>query len=401
MIKKIRFGLVAALGLLVLAACGNPNPPSTTRTLTVNVAGNGSVTSDPAGLDTNVEPTGTFNAGTEVTLTAVADAGWQFDGWSGGDCSGTGTCELTLNDNTTVTATFSEIVEPVTLTVTVNGDGNVTSAPAGINTGAAQTSAEFAAGSTVVLTATADAGNALTGWSVAGCGTSTTCSVTLDEDTTVTVDFGATTSATAVANNLAEEFLATSMVNASWPACSDGPRFPTGFNRGVNDGSSDLDFGYDADGAASGHRVPVLSGLRFNIAVPQGSVISSASVDFVALAATAAAEGASVSLEVYADKNSAGVNLATRDADCAGSNNLSARASTDAVVSWTISESFGAGDDFSTPDLTAVIQELVDDAGFTGDVVILVRPTDLGSTSYRRAEMVLASTVLNVDYVAP
>lgn len=398
MIKRVRFGLVAALGLLVLAACGTPTPPSTTRTLTVNVSGNGSVTSEPLGIDTaDGQVTASFDTGTEVTLTAVADAGWQFDGWSG-DCSGAGTCELTLDANASVTATFVEVEEPVTLTVTVAGNGSVTSVPAGIDTGGGQTEATFGAGTVVTLTAVADAGWAFAGWDVASCGFASECEVTLDENTEVTATFAEPTSVSGNATDLVEEFIRASQSQADF--CAPGPRFPAGFNRSINDGSSDLDFGYDADGVSAGHRTPVLAGLRFSLAgLPQGARIDSASVSFVALAATAAPEGASVSLEVYADKNSASVPFVTRDTDCNASNNLSGRTATDASVTWVIDQALGAGDDFSTADLAAVIQELVDDAGFDGTIVILIRPTDEDSLSYRRAEMVLASTELTVSYV--
>ena len=59
------------------------------------------VTLDPAG--------GTYEDGTSVELTAVADAGWTFVGWSG-DLSGDTNPETILMDaDKTVTATFEEL----------------------------------------------------------------------------------------------------------------------------------------------------------------------------------------------------------------------------------------------------------------------------------------------------
>ncbi len=42
-----------------------------------------------------------------LTFTAVPSAGSTFTGWSGGGCSGTGTCSLTVTDHTIIVATFS------------------------------------------------------------------------------------------------------------------------------------------------------------------------------------------------------------------------------------------------------------------------------------------------------
>jgi hypothetical protein len=53
----------------------------------------------------------TVDSGTEVTLTATADAGNTFTGW-GGACAGTGDCAVTVGADTTVTAGFAEIPRP-------------------------------------------------------------------------------------------------------------------------------------------------------------------------------------------------------------------------------------------------------------------------------------------------
>jgi uncharacterized repeat protein (TIGR02543 family) len=70
-------------------------------TLTVIIVGQGSVNLNPPG--------GTYDEGTVVTLTAVADSGWQFDNWSG-DLSGTqNPTTITMDSDKTVTVTFTEV----------------------------------------------------------------------------------------------------------------------------------------------------------------------------------------------------------------------------------------------------------------------------------------------------
>ncbi len=71
-----------------------------------------------------------------MTLTATPDAGSVFAGWSGGGCSGTGTCILTMNADTTVTATYSKIFtdDPLTSQVTPSKAVHITELREAINT---------------------------------------------------------------------------------------------------------------------------------------------------------------------------------------------------------------------------------------------------------------------------
>jgi hypothetical protein len=81
------------------------SPPST---LTVSIAGSGSVTSSPDGIRcTSGTCSASYRTGSAVMLTAKANKKWTFSGWSGA-CSGTGECVVQLSANQLVGATFSQ-----------------------------------------------------------------------------------------------------------------------------------------------------------------------------------------------------------------------------------------------------------------------------------------------------
>jgi hypothetical protein len=163
----------------------------TQYTLTVSKSGTGSgtVTSSPSGIDCGSDCSESYNQGTSVTLTAMPASGSIFGGWSGGGCSGTGSCSITMNSNQTITVTFNQQPQH-TLTVTKSGTGSgtVTSSPAGINCGD-DCSESYSKVQKVKLTAKADASSTFAGWSGGGCSGTKTCTVTVDTAVTVTADF--------------------------------------------------------------------------------------------------------------------------------------------------------------------------------------------------------------------
>ena len=160
-------------------------------TLTVlrSGTGTGTVTSSPSGIDCGSDCSESYNQGTSVTLTATPASGSIFGGWSGGGCSGTGSCSITMNSNQTITATFNQQPQH-TLTVTKSGTGGgtVTSSPAGINCGD-DCSESYSKVQKVKLTAKGDASSTFAGWSGGGCSGTKTCTVMVDTVVTVTADF--------------------------------------------------------------------------------------------------------------------------------------------------------------------------------------------------------------------
>ena len=196
---------VATINAAGLATGGNPGSTvitatsggrSGSTTLTVGSrpslsviregTGNGTVTSNPAGIDCGANCSASYDSGTVVTLTATPAPGSTVEGWTGGGCSGTGPCTLTVTANTTVFARFG--ITRFTLSVNREGSGTVTSNPAGINCGNT-CSAAYNSGTQVTLTATPDFLFAFVGWSGGGCSGTGACTVTMTANTTVTARF--------------------------------------------------------------------------------------------------------------------------------------------------------------------------------------------------------------------
>jgi hypothetical protein len=86
---------------------------ATTATLSVSKTGTGSgtVTSNPAGINCGLDCSEVYSYNTVVTLTASPNTGSTFTGWSGGGCSGTGNCILTMTAAKSVTASFVQAAQ--------------------------------------------------------------------------------------------------------------------------------------------------------------------------------------------------------------------------------------------------------------------------------------------------
>ena len=181
-------------GFSVITASSGGRSGSTTLTVRARFSlaviregtGNGTVTSNPPGIDCGANCSASYDGGTVVTLTATSAPDSTFEGWTGGGCSGTGPCTVTLTANTTVFARFG--VARFTLSVNRDGSGTVTSNPPGINCGNT-CSASYNSGTQVTLTATPDFLWAFAGWSGGGCSGTGRCTVTITANTTVTARF--------------------------------------------------------------------------------------------------------------------------------------------------------------------------------------------------------------------
>ena len=87
----------------------------------VAAVGQGTVTSEPAGISCNFDCTEVYNYGTELTLTPNPELGTTFTGWTG-DCTGNTPCVVTLTEDLDVQAEFTK--DRFTLTVNKAGFGS-------------------------------------------------------------------------------------------------------------------------------------------------------------------------------------------------------------------------------------------------------------------------------------
>ena len=140
--------------------------PAYNLTVSKSGTGTGTVTSNTGPINCGATCSGGYNEGTSVTLTATSSPGSTFTGWSGGGCSGAGSCVTTVNASTTVTATFAPATYSLTVSVAA-GSGTITGQ--GINCPGDCTET-YTSGTLLSLIATPAAGSDFSSWS-SGAGT--------------------------------------------------------------------------------------------------------------------------------------------------------------------------------------------------------------------------------------
>lgn len=187
------------MGIIVVAniKCGgglfsSPNMHKLTVSKTGTGASGGTITSTPPGISCGADCSEQFEEGTTVQLKATTNGNTIFEGWSG-DCSGSSsTCTVYMDEDKNVVAEFRDASIPLyTLTVVKNGEGLVTSNPAGISCGI-DCSEPYDTGTVVTLTASPANGYLFDGWGGDCSGISSTCTVTMNSDKTVIANFSET-----------------------------------------------------------------------------------------------------------------------------------------------------------------------------------------------------------------
>ena len=135
-----------------------------TCSLTMLTVGNGEVSPGNA----------SYLSGTSVDLKAMAAKGWSFSGWSG-DTSGASNTTITIDNDMTVTATFTQ--DTYTLTINTIGNGEVSPG-----------NSSYLSGTSVDLKAYASKGWTFKDWIGDASGTTNT-TIVMDDDMTVTATF--------------------------------------------------------------------------------------------------------------------------------------------------------------------------------------------------------------------
>jgi len=131
------------------------------KALALEITGNGTVTSQPSGINCGNDCTENYTNNTEVTLTSIPNTDWRFEGWTG-DCNSEG--YVFVDTEKRCEAIFVDAnAEPFTLNVAITGNGSITSEPTGIDCGTT-CSKEYATGLEVALNATPDDDWKFEGW---------------------------------------------------------------------------------------------------------------------------------------------------------------------------------------------------------------------------------------------
>jgi WD40 repeat protein len=132
--------------------------------LTVAREGEGAVRSVPDGITCGTACEAGFAEDSWVLLEATPAVGWRFSTWSGDCGGGAPQVQVLLRGDVHCVARFEPMPQSFTLTVAVEGQGDVSSTPAGVSCPGAACAVRFADGIEVTLHATPRPGWRFEGW---------------------------------------------------------------------------------------------------------------------------------------------------------------------------------------------------------------------------------------------
>jgi len=146
---------------------------------------NGTVTSNPSGINCGSTCYANFDAETSVALSASANSGYTFTGWSGGGCSGTGTCTVSMTKAQTVTANYAIVATApstryyLSVAKTNSAGGTITANDGSINCGTTCKS-YYSSVKTLTLTVATSSKYTFSKWAGACAGQGATCTLNMD-----------------------------------------------------------------------------------------------------------------------------------------------------------------------------------------------------------------------------
>ncbi|MGY6555730.1 MAG: InlB B-repeat-containing protein, partial [Wenzhouxiangella sp.] len=153
-------------------------------TLTAARAGEGSLLSNPAGINCPGSCDASYPENTSVTVTATADPGWRFTGWDLGCAGNNPACTVVMNQNRTLVARFRQ---EFNLNIFLVGAGSVTIQPVG-TTCASNCTEVFVDGTLLTLAANPAPGSTFAGWTGA-CSGLGACELTMSTNRSVAAEF--------------------------------------------------------------------------------------------------------------------------------------------------------------------------------------------------------------------
>lgn len=195
---------------MVLACAVLAAPAHATFTITVTTAGpvtpSAVIISSPIGIICPSTCAFAFAEGSTVTLTETHPSTIAFVSWAGADGCRTNraSCDVHLAANASVTANFDPRLDLsfsgtgvglVTSSITATGTAGpscTNAVSSGTCSNGAVMSAIYPVGTEIILTASTGTSSAFTGWTGSGgCGTASTCTITLNDYTAIVATFTA------------------------------------------------------------------------------------------------------------------------------------------------------------------------------------------------------------------
>ena len=155
----------------------------------------GAIVSTPAGISCPPACAASFANGETVGLVVDSPQGFSFSGWSGA-CSGSSTCQLTMSQDRSATATFTPTATTFSLDITNGGNGSIHTGDGGIDCGG-DCSEVYDENGAVSLIAIPNPGFQFDGWVGGPCdGTSGTCNLSMTSSHAIAANFSAAGNAT-------------------------------------------------------------------------------------------------------------------------------------------------------------------------------------------------------------